>query len=285
MRQAFRFAAGLGIGMAASLPAGAAVPIERLPARDGQPAAPDLPVVRLKIGGVTGLYLLDTGSSHTVIVPRAAERLGLAQKQAGSGRDGLGATVAALAIDPIVFADADGTPIATVTAPISIAVPPLEALGLSGVVSPQTLEAKVCIRADFASGHLAVDAVEQEAAGADHVERRPSGLARSLIRIPVTVGMADAQILVDSGAVRTTLPTQLLDGVPRLAAERRQGASGQAQTFDRAGPVTLRIGKREMTLEAVGVAPDDRGARIGFDLLSRATLLLCRNGAMALTFR
>lgn len=267
----------LGAAPAAEFPQFA---IERPETLAGRPVGGQLPIVHATIAGRPGIFLFDTGANQTVLSPAFADAAGLTQRTAIAGRDSSGTAITANPVEMVPQVDlAIGEAHYRLARAVVTRMTVLDSLGIDGVVSAQSLVGPDCLRIDFARGVATSAPPSSPACALDGiaVPLGPDGMARAT----VTAGGASGNLLLDSGAWRTSLPGNLLPDAPRLGGERHGGVSGVINTSDLIGPVTLELGGRELRLAQARRALPGKGGAIGFDLLSRAVLLL-RPGEPAL---
>lgn len=259
------------------------VAIERPASLAGHQTGASLPVVRLMINGSSGLFLFDTGSTHTVIAKSTARALGLKAVSSGSGQDGVGASVRPQLLEEVTVRTPAAVTVGKVEQPLGLDLPPLEQLGLAGVISPLQINGPTCLTANFRKGEAVFgdESARAPTVKPDYLERAPSGLIYAIVSVP---GGSPVKVLLDSGARRTALPLRALSGAHRGKEESSLGASGQMVSMHTVGPVTVRVGPHTLTLPEVDIAPDAAGARIGFDLLQHATFSTCRGEPVALVF-
>jgi hypothetical protein len=240
--------------------------IERPAALNGRPVGGHLPIVHATVAGRPGVFLFDTGANATVLAPRFADALALPQRNGISGHDSAGQGVTGTAVRDveIVIGDVHRRLANVAVVPIGA----LEALGLDGVISPQSLAGPDCLRIDFGQGMATL--------------APPASPACTLTGAAVPIGpdnrphitLSGAQFLLDSGAWRTSLPAGFAPDAPALGGEAHGGVGGSVTTSTLVGPVTLAINGRDLRLESVARAAPGKPGVIGFDLLSRAVLLI-----------
>lgn len=270
-----------------------ALRIERPDSLGGRATGGALALVRAQVGGRDGLFLLDTGASRTVLAPAFARSLGVAAVGNVQGTDAGGAVVSGSVLPPLTVAAATGPFHAEVAQPIVLDLPPLVALGLDGVVSPQTLlgtPGAGCVAVDFASASVVVDRSNTGACDAnrppDYAAPSADGLDRPTVRFSVQAPGSAAvpdQALVDTGDARTSIPVGTLAGAPTVGEARSVGVSGEVRTEALRGPVTVRIGTWSGRLDAVETqTAEGEGARLGMDVLGRGRIVLTADGAVRL---
>ncbi len=281
------------LGMAAStLPAQApaqavaeSFAIERPATLAGHAVRGRLPVVRATVNGVAGLFLLDTGSTDTVVTPAFAVSAGIGQGAAVAGADSAGRHVAGQAAEGVRLVLGDGRSVRTLPKVVVLAIGPLEALGLAGVINPTALAGKGCIALDFAGGR-------GEIAAADSVACRTNGGAsvavpdaigadgRPYLTLSTAKGGGEVRYLLDSGASRTRIPASAAVGVPALGATASAGVAGAVTSAALVGPLELRHGALRLAVGEASVARDGATPLLGFDVLQHCRIVLRAGGVM-----
>lgn len=247
-------------------PAPAQFAIERPQQLAGKPVGGHLPIVHARIAGHDGMFLFDTGASDTVLSPGFAATLGLAGSGTVSGKDSGGNAVTGHSVAQVDIE------IGTVRRHFErlavVAIGPLNALGLDGVLSPQSLAGPDCLRIDFGKGVASLAAPTSPDCTLDGgaVAIGPDRRAH------LTISGSD--FLLDSGTWRTSLPTGFAPETPLLGSETHGGVAGTASASDLVGPVTLAIGMQPIRLDSARRAAPGKPGVLGFDLLSRATLVI-----------
>ncbi|MEP9361207.1 retropepsin-like aspartic protease [Sphingomonas sp. KR3-1] len=247
--------------------------IERPAALGGRPVGGQLPIVHATVAGRPGVFLFDTGANRTVLSPGFADAAGLIRRTPVKGRDSSGAPVSAYPVEMVEQVDlAIGDARYHLAQLAVVRMTILDALGIDGVVSAQSLVGPDCLRIDFARGIATSAPPASPACTLDGVPA-PIG-SDGQARVTVTAGGASGPFLLDSGAWRTSLPADFLPDAPRLGGEAHGGVSGVVKTSDLIGPVTLGLGGRDLHLAQARRALPGKGGILGFDLLSRAVLLM-----------
>ncbi|MET0307139.1 MAG: aspartyl protease family protein [Sphingomonas sp.] len=245
--------------------------IERPAALGGRAVGGQLPIVRVTVAGREGLFLFDTGASDTVLGRHFAEALGLAGGSAGAGSDSGGNAVAARSIENVDIAI--GTVRRHFPRLVVASIGPLEALGIDGVISPQSLVGPACLRIGFDTGIAMLAPASSPACTLEGATVSIGADRRPHIDAGDMTG-ASADFLLDSGAWRTALPAGFASDTPALGNEAHGGVAGPTTRSDLIGPVSLQLGGKPVRLESVRRAAPGKGGVIGFDLLARAVLLL-----------
>ncbi len=288
-----RWLAAPGVLAAALLssPGGAApsqtFAIERPQALNGHPVGGQLPIVTLRIGTESYRFLFDTGASEVVVNDSIARQLGLSEITASTGRDSGGVAVKGRYFAGFDLATPDGVPLRHFDRVLAMPLGPLDTLGLAGVIGPQALVKDGCVRVDFGGGVATM-------AGADAAACRPSagasveaapgwrGDGRPHLLLRVGEGSVAVPFLVDSGAWRTSIPASAATALPRLRTAQSRGVGGKLVTAEIVGPVSLTIGGTKRTLAEAAVIPERPAGVLGFDLLSRMTLIVHADGGFSI---
>lgn len=265
----------------------ATIAIERPQALDGHPVGGQLPIVTLRIGKESYRFLFDTGASEFVLSERIAAQLGLADATPAKGTDSGGVVVAGHHVAGVDLATADGTPLRHFDRVLAMALGPLDALGLAGVIGPQALASVGCVRVDFGKGVASV-------AAADAAVCRPSAQASIVAapgwqrdgrpHLPLRIGNSAVAVpfLVDSGAWRTSIPASAAAALPRLRTAQSRGVGDKMVTADIVGPVSVIVGGAPQTLAEAAVIAERPTGVLGFDLLSRMTLIVNADGGFSI---
>jgi hypothetical protein len=269
-------------------PAEASFAIERPEALAGRILHGNLPLVRASIAGKEALFLLDTGSSDTVLTESFATAVSLESGTALAGQDSGGHAVKGHRAGPIEARFDQGRVVRTIMRVSVIPLPPLEALGLAGVISPQTLVGDGCVSVDFPVGIVTLASAEAPGcrsdvrdAGDAHGDWAKNGRPYIDVR-PAIDDQRSVSFLLDSGASRTRIPQDFAVNPASTKWEAGQGVAGIVTGTAIVGAVRLRIGRQGITVDAPGLAT--KAPSLGFDVLRRARLTLHAGGAMEVRF-
>ena len=263
------------------------IPIERL--GGGSPGGA-LAVAEVSINGVEGRFLLDTGASHSVFSPDFATALGLPAIGHISGNDSGGAIVHGSVLAPVRIAGPGLAAQVTLDQPLVLDTGPLKALGLDGVVSPQSLAGDGCVLLDFAAGKVSLDTTDPQGCLSGTPQYSQESLAGTIKRpvIAVSIGTPPATptpFLVDTGAQMTSLMEHAAQDLPRLGTQQSQGVTGTKRTRALAGPVTLSIGPYQTTLDQVAVETAEKElSKLAMDVLGTAKIVLTADNTVILKF-
>ena len=245
--------------------------IERPETLGGRPVGGRLPIVHAIIAGRPGTFLLDTGAGLTVLAPRFADATGLAPGAAIAGHDSGGRPVTGRALEQVDITI--GTVRRRFPRLAVMQIGMLDALGIDGVISPQSFAGPDCLRIDFARGIATLAPPADPACTLDGVAAPMGNGYRSYAPASASDG-SQADFLVDSGAWRTSLPAAFAPDAPVLGAEAHSGVAGIAEAAELVGPLTLTLGGRPLPVQSARRTGAGRNALLGFDLLSRAVLLI-----------
>lgn len=259
-----------------------------------------LPLVTGTVAGQPTVMLVDSGTNVHVLSGWLARRLALPLLPRGNrGADHVGQAIPAYRIEqPNVTVDGWG-PLGTTTMLATEFPDVLEKLGIGAVVSPQQLAgegdatlmdlARGELRSawwDAASAELAKSGTELVRAEETRVCNDEDGSLKGLAFIvPVKVGSHDAQLLVDTGAVRsdvfaTSLLGKELDARGATEIEPTYTVHGKVTTHELKG-VRLVAGAfaTAVDVDLVPGAPDrscPRDGVLAMDVLRSCTLLFGR---------
>ncbi|OSZ64392.1 hypothetical protein CAP40_17215 [Sphingomonas sp. IBVSS2] len=261
-------ALALLLGAAPELPHFA---IERPETLGGRPVGGRLPIVHAVIAGRPGTFLLDTGAGLTVIAPRFADATGLVPGAAIAGHDSGGRPVTGRTLEQVDITI--GTVRRRFPRLAVMQIGMLDPLGIDGVISPQSFADPDCLRIDFALGIATLAPPADPACTLDGVAVPMGKGYRPYAPASASDG-SQADFLVDSGAWRTSLPAEFAPDVPVLGAEAHSGVAGIAEAAELVGPLTLTLGGRPLHVQSARRTGAGRDALLGFDLLSRAVLLI-----------
>ncbi|PTS81581.1 hypothetical protein DBR17_09315, partial [Sphingomonas sp. HMWF008] len=79
-----------------------------------------------------------------------------------------------------------------------------------------------------------------------------------------------------------SIPPSAATALPRLRTAQSRGVGGKTVTAEIVGPVSLTIGGTKRTLAEAAVIPDRPAGVLGFDLLSRMTLIVHAEGGFSI---
>lgn len=279
--------------MAASTPPASALAesfaIERPATLAGHAVHGRLPIVRATVNGVAGLFLLDTGSTDTVVTPAFAASAGIGQGEAVAGADSAGRLVAGHAVQGVRLVLGDGTTVRTLPKVVVLAIGPLEALGLAGVINPTALAGAGCVALDFAGGRGEIAASDSAACrphgdGSVAVPDAIGADGRPYLALAAAKGGGEVRYLLDSGASRTRIPTSAAAGVPVLRTAESAGVAGAVTSAALVGPVELRHGPLRLAVSEASVAREGAMPLLGFDILQHCRIVLRAGGVMDFAF-
>lgn len=255
--------------------------------RDGKPFP--YPLVHARVRGVETRLILDTGASHTVLDVWLLEQLGVElvpSGQPGEGHAGEAVTTSRARAPHLTIAGWGEVP----GDALAVRLPSLfRALGLGGVVSPQSLATDdTAVILDLPESSLRRvprdearrdPAVSLGSADLCHVGDESDGV---VYVVDAVVEGLPARLVVDSGAARTDVLAESVAG-QRLRARASRGdpsytVSGRVHG-QRVDDVTLTVGQVVTTLDLglmsgrpSGACPRD--GHLGLDVLMGCALVL-----------
>ncbi|WP_404369671.1 aspartyl protease family protein [Sphingomonas sp. MMS24-J45] len=261
--------------------------IERPQTLNGHPVGGQLPIVTLRIGTDSYRFLFDTGASEVVVNDSIARQLGLLDITPSKGSDSGGVAVKGRYVAGFDLATPDGMLLRHFDRVLTMPLGPLDTLGLAGVIGPQALAKDGCVHVDFGGGVATMaraDAAACRPSARASVEAAPGWRSdgRPHLMLRVGEGSVAVPFLVDSGAWRTSIPASAATALPRLRTAQSRGVGGKIVTAEIVGPVSLTIGCIGRTLAEAALIPDRPAGVLGFDLLSRMTLIVHADGGFSI---
>lgn len=252
------------------------------------------PMIVASINGLTGRFVLDTGSEVHLFNEDLADELGLAKEPGEEGTDHSGATMPSWNVGNVTMEvgglEANLRDVVAIPAP-----PPFPGWGIRGILSPHNLHPTALTVIDMVSDELLVVDGSDRDVEAFLGERSPALRLVTLERDPafpsVVVRAAiepfsDIPTMLNTGGKATEFSSAAVPGLAG-ADPRRLGAgvSGADYAGSSAGPQTLLIAGVRLPIPALkvrAVMHDPQGI-IGMDVL-RDTVLTSGSDLARLVF-
>lgn len=236
------------------------------------------PLVAGRLGDVTTLLVLDTGSDVHLLNKDLVDRLGLAFENGEEGTDHSGATMPSWSVEDVglelgeievTLGDVVGIP----------APPPFPPMGIGGILSPQHLHPTATTVIDLVAHELLLVEAADEALPAWLEERSPDLTALVLKRddsfgmvvVPAAISPHDEiPTILNTGGKSTEFG---LGSVPSFAAAAFErlggGVSGADVLGARMGAATLVVAGREIPVASLVVREQmhDPQGMVGMDVL------------------
>lgn len=251
------------------------------------------PLLRVSVNGREGLFLLDTGSNRTVFSDDFAKTLKVSSTGHVSGDDSGGHIVSGSILPPVRL-QSQGKSSVSLNQPLAIDLPPLEALGLAGVISPQSLLDTGCVILDFTADVMTLERNGEggckqavELANYRAVSLSPKGIGRPMVSALLQSGDSRVELpaLLDTGAAMTSIIKEYAALTTKLAEVDTVGVAGIARTSSTVGPVTINIGNHSTTVDKVRVEEKSKeGSKLGMDVLEKSIVVLQADGTVSLAF-
>ena len=162
-------------------------------------------------------------------------------------------------------------------------------MGLSGVISPQSLIHGKSVHIDFKQNIARYAGKNTKICKLKHPEYSVKtlsleGIIRPIISVFLDEQSAAIPFLIDTGASSTYMDLQFLENISKIDNHESQGMAGIKKQANVYGPITLLIGKAKVLLPKVVGESMPKKSKLGMDLLQNSTLILMKNGKIKLKF-
>ncbi len=243
------------------------------------------PLVRVSVGGIETLFVLDTGSEVHILTKELVDRLGLEVEEGEEGVDHSGATMPSWSVEDVRLTL--GAAELTLSDIVSIPAPaPFVTGEIGGILSPQHLHATAVAVIDLAADELLLVEGDDEAVAAWLAERTPPLTTLSLERdrdfTSVVVRgsvrpFAEIPMLVNTGGRGTEFSRAAVPGLDSGAEERLGGGvSGADVIGSSAGAQVITVAGHDLPVAQLAVRESmhDPQGMVGMDVLP-GTVLAC----------
>lgn len=247
-----------------------------------------VPIVHMEVLGKVGSFLLDTGSTHVVLSDSFVAELRVNGGGKASGRDSTGQLVKGFELNAVIMRSVESGDTFNAKRPLSMSLPPLEKLGLAGVVSPQSFIGDGCVVIDFKNNVVRYSGRKSKLCFKNKNDLGINSLSESGVYRPIVTARLGSHenvpFLLDTGASTTSVNyTEIMIENSGSNYESR-GVSGLAKMAPLLGPSELHIGSETFVLDKVAWKPNDPVSKLGMDLLGESRIILFQDGFISIHF-